>query len=375
MEVKFMRRIGMLLVLFVLMIRPAEAQPDWLDDINLPPGFEISIYAENVPGARSLTIGDQGIVFVGTRGEGNVYALIDANGDHYAESVRYIASGWNSPNGVAFHNGDLYVAELNRIRRFIDIENTLDNPTWETITQDFPSETHHAWKFIAFGPDDMLYVPVGVPCDLCRVNENRFGIIWQMDADGGNRQVYARGIRNTVGFDFHPETGELWFTDNGTDNLGDDIPADELNYAPFSGLHFGFPYCHGGDIVDRSFGTAESCQIYEPPAQQLPAHVAALGMRFYTDEMFPEEYINQIFIAEHGSRSRSEAIGYRISLVRIDEETGETSYEIFADGWLYGTSHTQITGRPVDVLVMPDGALLVSDDYADVVYRISYVGN
>ena len=369
-----MRRMGMLLVLFVLMIRPAEAQRDWLDDIVLPPGFEISIYAENVPGARSLTIGNQGIVFVGTRGDGNVYALIDANGDNYAESVRYIATGWNNPNGVAFYNGDLYVAELNRIRRFIDIENTLDNPTWEMVTQDFPSETHHAWKFITFGPDDKLYVPVGVPCDLCRMNENRYGVILQMDADGSNVQVYARGIRNTVGFDFDPETGELWFTDNGTDSLGDNVPADELNHAPFAGLHFGFPYCHGGDVVDRTYGSADACDIYEPPAVQIPAHVAALGMRFYTGEMFPEEYQNQIFIAEHGSRSRSVPDGYRISLIRFDEETGEPTYNLFATGWLYGTSNNDVSGRPVDVLVMPDGALLVSDDYADVVYRISYVG-
>lgn len=370
-----MWRIGIFLIFLMMAIRPAEAQPDWLDSINLPPGFEISIYAENVPGARSLTVGDQGIVFVGTRGEGNVYALIDANQDNYAESVRYIATGWNNPNGVAFYDGDLYVAELNRIRRFINIENTLDNPTWEMVTEDFPPETHHAWKFIAFGPDGKLYVPIGVPCDLCRMNENEYGIILQMDADGTNRQVYARGIRNTVGFDFHPETGELWFTDNGTDGLGDDIPADELNHAPVAGLHFGFPYCHGGDIVDRNFGTTDSCQIYQPPIQQLPAHVAPLGMRFYTGDMFPEEYHHQIFIAEHGSWSRTEAIGYRLSLVRIDEETGETSYEIFADGWLYGTDRTQTTGRPVDVLVMPDGALLVSDDYADMVYRISYNGD
>jgi glucose/arabinose dehydrogenase len=220
-------------------------------------------------------------------------------------------------------------------------------------------------------PDGLLYVPVGAPCNICEPDENRYALISRLKADGTGSEVFARGIRNTVGFDWHPVTKELWFTDNGADNLGDDIPPDELNHAPKKGLHFGYPYCHGGDIPDPQFGKKRSCSEFTPPVQKLGPHVAALGMRFYTGSMFPAEYRNQIFIAEHGSWNRSTPIGYRITVVQL-ENNKAVSYKPFAEGWL---QRGGAWGRPVDVLVMPDGALLVSDDEAGAIYRFTIKSN
>jgi glucose/arabinose dehydrogenase len=353
----------------------AQQRPLDLSEINLPPGFEISLYAENVTNARSMALGDDGTLFVGSRRAGNVYALRDHDGDFYAEDVQIIARNWDQPNGVAFYDGDLYVAEITRIRKFEDIEANLDDlPTPEIIYDDFPSERHHNWRYIAFGPDDKLYVPVGSPCDLCLPNQDVYGLLTRMNPDGTEREILARGIRNTVGFDFHPETGDVWFTDNGADWLGDDIPPDELNHIRETGLHFGFPFCHSGQYVDATFGQAGDCETYEAPVQQLGPHVAALGMTFYTGEMFPEVYHNQIFIAERGSAARTERIGYRVSIVLIDPETGTTTYVPFAEGWL-DESDQSVSGRLVDVLVMPDGSLLVSDDFANAIYRITYTGD
>jgi glucose/arabinose dehydrogenase len=236
------------------------------------------------------------------------------------------------------------------------------------VNESFPRDRHHGWKFIAFGPDGLLYVPVGAPCNICEREDERYASILRMKPDGTGLEVFARGIRNTVGFDWHPETKELWFTDNGRDMLGDDLPPDELNRAPQKGMHFGYPYCHGGTISDPEFGSKRKCDEFTPPAMNLGPHVAAIGMRFYTGSMFPKEYQNQIFIAEHGSWNRSKPIGYRITLVRL-ENNRAVKYETFAEGWLQGE---RAWGRPADVLVMPDGALLVSDDEADVIYRISY---
>ena len=341
-----------------------------LERIHLPPGFRIELYASPVPGARSMTLGAGGTVFVGTRDD-RVYALRDRDGDHRAEEIRVVATGLNSPNGVAVKDGNLYVAEISRVLRFPNIETTLPNPPApEVVNDSFPSDAHHGWKFIAFGPDGKLYVPVGAPCNVCVPKNSVYAAIHRMNADGTKRELFASGIRNTVGFDWHPVTHELWFTDNGRDFLGDNAPPDELNRAPQPGMHFGFPFCHGGDISDPEFGEGHPCADYVPPAQKLGPHVAALGMRIYTGRMFPETYRNQIFIAEHGSWNRSTRIGYRISLVRL-EGNKAVSYEPFAQGWL---SNGSIWGRPVDVLVMPDGALIVSDDYAGAVYRISWAG-
>ncbi len=342
---------------------PAAAQSALpLDQIQLPPGFEISLYAE-APSARSLALGAEGTVFVSTRDIGVVYAVTDTDGDLIGETVRVIARGLDLPNGIAFYEGDLYVALRTRILRYPGIEAQLDSPPEpEVIYTGFINASAHSWKYLRVGPDGKLYVPVGFPCNVCEDSPD-YGLIMRMNLDGTEPEVVARGIRNTVGFDFHPESGALWFTDNGRDNLGDDVPPDELNVASEPGLHFGFPYCHGGTIPDPQFNGGRSCDEFAPPALNLPAHVAALGARFYTGAMFPPDYQNQLFIAEHGSWNRSVPQGYRVSLVQI--ENGEVvGYEPFAEGWLQGS---QFWGRPVDALVMPDGALLVSDDYAGVV--------
>jgi glucose/arabinose dehydrogenase len=238
------------------------------------------------------------------------------------------------------------------------------------VNDGFPRETHHGWKFIAFGPDGRLYVPVGAPCNVCEREDPRFASIQRMRPDGTGQETFARGVRNTVGFDWDPSTKELWFTDNGRDWLGDDLPPDELNHAPGKGLHFGFPYRHGKEIPDPEFGKKKIREEFVPPAWELGPHVAALGMRFYTGTMFPDKYRGHIFIAEHGSWNRSTPIGYRVTLVRV-ESGRATGYEVFAEGWL---SEGRAWGRPVDLLVMPDGALLVSDDKAGAIYRISYEG-
>lgn len=339
--------------------------------IELPPGFSIDYYAEDVEGARSITLSPDGTLFVGSRNSGKVYAIPDRNRDNKADNVIVLAEGLDSPNGVAFRNGSLYVAEISRVIRYDDIESRLENPPEPVIVNsDFPSDRSHGWKYIKFGPDGKLYVPVGMPCNVCNLEEEdeRYGTIMRMEPDGSQLEIFARGIRNTVGFAWHPETEELWFTDNGRDWLGDDLPPDELNRAPEPGMHFGFPYCHAGDIPDPEFGEGRNCSEFTAPEIKLGPHVAALGMTFYTGTMFPEEYRNQIFIAEHGSWNRKTPIGYRVTLVRLENGT-PVSYEPFADGWLQGLADW---GRPVDVLVMPDGALLVSDDKNNAVYRISY---
>lgn len=361
---------SLLLLVFFLFSSPAGCQAKSnLKSIRVPPGFSIQMYAAKVPGARSMTLGDRGTVFVGSRKQGNVYALVDRDGDHKAEEVIVVAKGLNNPNGVAFRNGALYVAEISRILRFDGIESRLSDPGPPVVVNDdFPKDTHHGWKFIAFGPDGMLYVPVGAPCNVCDREDPRYASIMRMQPDGSGLETFARGVRNTVGFDWDPDTKELWFTDNGRDWLGDDLPPDELNHAPVKGLHFGFPYWHGKDIPDPEFGDGREAGEFVPPAQELGPHVASLGMRFYTGAMFPERYRKQIFIAEHGSWNRSTRIGYRVSVVRLEDGRGK-GYEVFAEGWL---SAGEVRGRPVDVLVMPDGSLLVSDDKAGAVYRIIY---
>ncbi len=339
-------------------------------DIILQPGFKIGIYAANVEGARSMTLSESGILFVGTREVGgNVYAILDSNSDYTADEVIIVASGLNMPNGVAVKDGDLYVAEVSRILKFENIEDNFRyHPAPQIIREDLPAERHHGWKFIRFGPDGKLYVPIGAPCNICKESDERFASIIRMNPDGSNMEIFSRGVRNSVGFDFHPSTNELWFTDNGRDWLGDNQPPDELNHASQKGLHFGFPYLHGKNIIDPEFGTGIDTSQFTKPVQELGPHVAALGMRFYTGSMFPNEYKNQIFIAEHGSWNRSEKIGYRVMLVRLNENETK-SYETFAEGWLKGES---VSGRPVDIQQMPDGSLLVSDDYAGVIYRIIY---
>jgi glucose/arabinose dehydrogenase len=340
-----------------------------LDKIRMPAGFEIQVYAADLQGARSMALGPEGVLFIGTRRTGNVYATVDRDGDHMVDQTYLIDDNLNMPNGVAFREGSLYVAEVSRILRYDNIANRLQNPPEPVVVNDnFPQESHHGWKYIAFGPDGWLYVPVGAPCNVCERNDPRFSSIMRLKPDGKDAEIYARGIRNSVGFDWHPETDELWFTNNGRDWMGDDLPPDTLHYAPRKGLHFGFPYCHAGSIPDPDFGDKHPCSDFQPPAINLGPHVAALGMKFYTGNMFPQQYRHQIFIAEHGSWNRSIPIGYRITRVVL-EGNRATTYEVFATGWLQGD---EAWGRPVDLLIMPDGAMLVSDDRADMIYRIFY---
>jgi glucose/arabinose dehydrogenase len=386
-----------LLALFLLPISASGREPP-LQTIKLPRGFSISLYAPSVPNARSLSLSPMGTLFVGSREAGKVYALRDENGDYKADRIYTIASGLNMPNGVAFRNGSLFVAEVNRILRYGDIERRLANPPAPVVVSDrFPSDRAHGWKFIRFGPDGRLYVPIGAPCNSCVREDERYATITRLNPNGTGFEIFARGVRNTVGFDWNPVTGELWFTDNGRDWLGDDAPPDELNRAPYQGLHFGFPFCHGGGsgapIRDPELGRADGCDAFRPPEMNLEPHAAALGMRFYVigasgsggaggdknsaggrtgdaRSSFPPEYRNQIFIAEHGSWNRSEPLGYRVTLVRVDKNRA-VSYETFAEGWLQGR---EAWGRPVDLEILPDGSMLVSDDKAGAIYRISYGG-
>jgi glucose/arabinose dehydrogenase len=341
-----------------------------LDKVRMPAGFKIEVYAE-VDNARSMAMSPSGTLFVGNRNGDKVYAVKDTDGDYKADKKWIVTSGKNMPNGVAFNDGDLYVAEVSRILKFPDIESRLGNPPQPVIVNDnYPDKTHHGWKYIAFGPDGKLYVPVGAPCNICESDEI-FATITRINADGSGREIFARGVRNTVGFTWHPETNEMWFTDNGRDMMGDDLPPCELNYAPKAGMNFGYPYCHGGTIKDPEFGNKKPCSAFVAPAQNLGPHTAPLGLKFYTGSMFPAQYKNQLFIAEHGSWNRSKKIGYRVSLVKVANNSKAVSYETFADGWMDDATQ-KVWGRPVDVLVLNDGSMLVSDDYANVIYRITY---
>lgn len=346
-----------------------------LDKIKLPPGFQIQLWAENVKNARSLCLSPSGTLFVGTRDAGNVYALKDTDGDFKADQRYTLATGLNMPNGVAFKNGSLYVAEVNRILRFDDIEKNLANPGTPVVVYDqYPTETHHGWKYIAFGPDGQLYVPVGAPCNICERDNPIFSSLTRLDVEQPKPEpvVVQHGIRNTVGFTWHPVNKELWFTDNGRDMMGDNMPGCELNHATREGQHFGFPYCHQGNTPDPKFGEKRPCADFVPPAQILNAHVAPLGLEFYQGNQFPETYHRQIILAEHGSWNRTKKSGYKLSLVRLNEQGTCISYETFAGGWLQPDE--SVWGRPVDLEHLPDGSLLVSDDYADAIYRIVYKG-
>lgn len=350
-----------------------------LDDIVLPDGFKIDVFGR-VNNARSLALSPDGVLYVGNRSGDKVYALVDNNGDMKADEKYVLAEDLRMPNGVAFKDGDLYVAEVSKLWKFENIENDLGNPPApELIYDDYPSDGHHGWKYIAFGPDGKLYVPVGAPCNICESKDERYAAITRMDPDGTNREVYASGVRNTVGFTWHPETEDLWFTDNGRDNIGgdnqsitDNSPPCELNVAAEKGNHYGYPYCHGDDISDPEFGHKRECDEFKDPAQNLGPHTAPLGVKFYTGDNFPPSYTNKILIAEHGSWNRSTKIGYRVTMVEEQNGVGQ-SYETFASGWLNDATQ-QVWGRPVDLVIAKDGSMLLSDDLTGTVYRIWYEG-
>jgi glucose/arabinose dehydrogenase len=359
-------RVGATLLLAATAVPALAALP--IERIKLPPGFHIEVLSDALPSARGMALSPKGILYIGSL-DGHVYALELRDGHVTARHV--ITSGLETPAGVAWRDGALYVSAVSKILRFDAIDAHLNDPPKPAVVTDtLPTETHHGWKFIAFGPDGKLYVPQGAPCNVCLKDRDRFGLIGRMNPDGSHYEVVARGIRNTVGFAWHPVTHELWFTDNGRDLMGDDVPDDKLNRAPRAGMDFGFPYCHGGDTPDPEFGKDHPCSAFTPPVVKLGAHVASLGMRFYTGSMFPGTYRDNIFIAEHGSWNRSKKVGYRVVRVITNPDGSNARQEVFAEGWLQPGE--TVWGRPADVQPMPDGSLLISDDYAGAVYRVTY---
>lgn len=355
----------------IIATRPSHKLP--LETITLPEGFKIDVFNIDVPNARQMALGDQGTLFIGTRKEGAVYAVQDKDGDNYAETKFIIAEGLRMPSGLVFHDGDLYVGAVSRILRFADIEENMQNPPKPLVVSDaFATDGHHGWKYLGLGPDNKLYVPVGAPCNVC--DEAGYAEIKSMNLDGTDIQSFAQGVRNSVGLAWHPESKELWFTDNGRDWMGDDSPDCELNHAPKAGMHFGFPYCHQGNMLDPEFGDGKSCADYVKPKINLGPHVAPLGLDFYSGNVFPDEYKNNAFIAEHGSWNRSEKIGYRIKRIEFNTEHQATRQSVFAQGWL-SKDKKDVWGRPNDVISMPDGSLLISDDFAGAIYRVTYKAN
>lgn len=348
-----------------------------LEQLKLETGFKIEVYAENVKNARQMALGDNGTVFVGSRSAGLLHAVVDKDKDGKADEVIQLAEKLNMPSGIAFHNGDLYVAEVNRIHRFKQIEKNLTKGAQSEIVIDgLPEEAHHGWKYIDFGPDGWLYVPVGAPCNICETNGGEkfdnpvYSSILRFNIESKEKQWVAKGVRNSVGFDWHPETKELWFSDNGRDMMGDDIPPCEINRVAELGQHFGYPYFHGGTIPDPEFGKGKQATDYVAPAKNLDAHVAPLGIHFYQGEMFPESYKGNLLVAEHGSWNRSKKSGYRVMIASV-EDNQVTDYRPFVEGWLNKEDDTA-WGRPVAMLPMPDGSILISDDFANTIYRVTY---
>ncbi|TYB31757.1 MAG: sorbosone dehydrogenase family protein [Candidatus Mcinerneyibacterium aminivorans] len=359
-----MKKFGIILVFFVITISFWAID---LNKINIPENFHIEIYAKNIKGARTLAFAEKGTIFVGTRTQ-KLYAVIDTDNDFKADKIITVADNLNQPNGIDYYKGNLYVAEVNRILVFENIMSNLKSPQFSILYDDLPEQTHHEWRYLKIGPDGKIYISIGAPCNVCLSENKHFASICRLDLDGTNFEIFARGIRNSVGFDWHPETETLWFTDNGRDWLGDNIPPDELNKAENQNLHFGFPFIHGENILDPKYGKKlDNNKKYIKPVVKLGPHVASLGMRFYNKNQFPEEYYNTIFIAEHGSWNRSTPIGYRVT--NIKKINNQYEYTVFADGWL---KDNKKFGRPVDVEVINDGSLIVSDDKNGYLYRIYY---
>ena len=348
------------LAIFVFTLTSAPvAQANNVDLLKVPKGFKIELFAENLPNARTMVMGNKGTLFVGTRGAGNVYAI--NHGKSYL-----LAANLNMPNGLAFHQGDLYIAAVDKLYRIDDVEDNLTTKNKLTlIRDDFPKERHHGWRYIDFGPDGRLYMAIGAPCNVCLKKD--YALIVSMKSDGSDQRVEARGIRNSVGFTWHPDNQKLWLSDNGRDSMGDDIPPDELNRVETRGEHFGFPYCHAGTIADPEFNDL-SCGAFSKPALAIQAHSAPLGITFYTGSQFPKAYQNRLFVAEHGSWNRSKKVGYQVNMATLKGDK-VVDYQPFVTGWLRGES---AWGRPAYVLVTKDGSLLISDDKAGAIYRVSY---
>ncbi|WP_349431319.1 PQQ-dependent sugar dehydrogenase [Methylomarinum sp. Ch1-1] len=341
-----------------------------LRQLQLPVGFKISLFASDVPNARSLALGDQGVIYVGTRQQGAVYALQDVDHDGVAERRYELAKGLYMPNGVAYRNNQLFVAETNRILRFDNIGDNLANPPKPVVVYDrLPSDKHHGWKYLRFGPDGKLYTSVGAPCNICNPDKEIYTSLVRLNVDGSGFEILARGIRNTVGFDWRPGSDALFFTENGRDYLGDDVPPDELNRWSEKGQHFGYPYCHAGSIADPELAGDRRCDEFVAPEWKFKAHMAPLGLRFYSGKQFPKRFHNQLLVAQHGSWNRSKPHGYRIALVKF-KNNKPYKEQAFISGWL--TETDEVLGRPTDILQLPDGSLLIADDTLGVIYRVEY---
>jgi glucose/arabinose dehydrogenase len=345
---------------------PTPAAEIPVDKLKAPPGFKVELWASGLHNARAMTWGDKGTLFVSSRVAGNVYAIVDKGGQR---EVKVIAKGLTQPNGVAFRDGSLYVAEISRISRLDGIEDNLDSPPQMTTVFDtLPKDLPHGWKYLAFGPDGKLYFNIGAPCNICLPPDTHANIS-RVNKDGTGFEYWALGVRNSVGFDWHPVSKELYFATHARDWLGDDSPSDRLDYAPRKGLHFGFPYCHQGDTLDPELGKGKSCNDYVKPILKTGPHVAGNGVMFYTGSMFPAEYKNRMLLAQRGSWNRNEKIGYRVMMVTLAGNGKVAKYEPFVQGWLQGQ---EIWGRPVYTTQMKDGSVLISDDYAGAIYRVSY---
>lgn len=346
----------------------ADPYPE-LKALRLPVGFSISVYSDQVENARAMAVSPSGIVFVASRTTGKVFAVVDSNQDFIADKVITVAEGLDSPIGVTLLKGALYVSEISRVVRIDNIEQTYANkPAIQVVKDDFPKDKWHGEKIIKAGPDGKLYIPIGAPCNVCDKETEPYAKIYRMDPDGSNFEVYARGIRNSVGFAWEPTTKELWFTDNGRDLLGDNMPSCELNRATRAGQHFGFPFCHSGVLLDPEFGANKSCADYVAPEAKLGPHVAPLGLAFYEGTQFPEQYRRQLFVAEHGSWNRTQKIGYRVQLITLVNNQVITDTP-FIEGFVQGD---KVLGRPVDVAFLRDGSMLVSDDFRGRLYRVTY---
>jgi glucose/arabinose dehydrogenase len=344
---------------------PAPASEIPVDKIKVPPGFKVSLWASGIANARTMAWGDKGTLFVSSRVAGNVYAVTD---DGSQRTVKVIAKGLNLPNGVAFKDGTLYVAEISRITKMVGIEEKLDDPPKMEVVYDIlPRDVPHGWKYLAFGPDGKLYFNIGAPCNICMPPDTHANLS-RVNPDGTGFEYVAHGVRNSVGFDWHPVTKKLYFTTHGRDWLGDDLPSDRFDVVSRKGEHFGFPFCHQGNILDPEFGKGQSCAKFTQPLLKTGAHVAGNGVMFYTGSMFPAEYQNRAFLAQRGSWNRSKKVGFRVMMVTLGK-AGPPKYEVFAEGWLQGD---QIWGRPVYTKQMKDGSLLITDDYAGAIYRVAY---
>ena len=335
--------------------------------LKVPRNFHVEVYASGMPQARSLRIDDKGTLFVSTRTLDRIYAVVDKDGKH---QVKTLLTGLRWPNGIALHNGTLYIAELNKISKIDNIEAQLDNPPKPTVIyDDLPSDEPHGWKFLAVGPDNKLYFNIGAPCNICMPPAAN-AQLRRINLDGSGMEVVAHGIRQVVGMDFHPVSKVLYFTENQRDWLSEDVPEDKLDRLLHVGQdNFGFPYCGGGNVPDPQFGWGHSCSEFTPPVARLGPHSAPLGMRFYVGHMFPSEYHNAIFIARHGSWNRTTKFGGDVVVAKLNPDGTVKSVEPFMTGFLQDNKYV---ARPVDVELMKDGSMLVSDDWNGAVYRVSY---